>query len=93
MILQANKKFIDTSHVAHLLTAGEKYADKLVFSVERFYQETDLSGCLFVMHGVRKSGTGNAFAGGHGNRDPADMERVSGVYCGFRYAGVGDRLL
>ena len=48
MILQANKKFIDTSHVAHLLTAGEKYADKLVFSVERFYQETDLSGCLFV---------------------------------------------
>ena len=30
MILQANKKFIDTSHVAHLLTAGEKYADKPV---------------------------------------------------------------
>ena len=56
MILQANKKFIDTSHVAHLLTAGEKYADKLVFSVERFYQETDLSGCLFVMRGVNSAG-------------------------------------
>lgn len=56
MILQANKKFIDTSHVAHLLTAGEKYADKLVFSVERFYQETDLPGCLFVMRGVNSAG-------------------------------------
>lgn len=56
MILQANKKFIDTSHVAHLLTAGEKYADKLVFFVERFYQETDLSGCLFVMRGVNSAG-------------------------------------
>lgn len=56
MILQANKKFIDTSHVAHLLTAGERYADKLVFSVERFYQETDLSGCLFVMRGVNSAG-------------------------------------
>lgn len=56
MILQANKKFIDTSHVAHLLTAGEKYADKLVFSVERFYQETDLSGCMFVMRGVNSAG-------------------------------------
>lgn len=56
MILQANKKFIDTSHVAHLLTAGEKYADKLVFSVERFYQETDLSGCLFVIRGVNSAG-------------------------------------
>lgn len=56
MILQANKKFIDTSHVAHLLTAGEKYADKLIFSVERFYQETDLSGCLFVMRGVNSAG-------------------------------------
>lgn len=56
MILQANKKFIDTSHVAHLLTVGEKYADKLVFSVERFYQETDLSGCLFVMRGVNSAG-------------------------------------
>lgn len=56
MILQANKKFIDTSHVAHLLTAGEKYADKLVFSVERFYQGTDLSGCLFVMRGVNSAG-------------------------------------
>lgn len=56
MILQANKKFIDTSHVAHLLTAGEKYADKLVFSVERFYQETDLSGCLFVMRSVNSAG-------------------------------------
>lgn len=56
MILQANQKFIDASHVAHLATAGEKYADSLTFSVDRCYHGKDLSGCLFVMRGVNSAG-------------------------------------
>lgn len=56
MILQADQKFIDASHVAHLLTAGEKYADTLTFSVDRRYHGKDLSGCLFVIRGVNSAG-------------------------------------
>lgn len=56
MILQANQKFIDASNVAHLLTAGEKYADTLTFSVDRQYHGKDLSGCLFVIRGVNSAG-------------------------------------
>lgn len=56
MTLQANQKFIDASHVAHLLTSGEKYADTLTFSVDRHYQGKDLSGALFVIRGVNSSG-------------------------------------
>lgn len=55
MILQANQKFIDASNVAHLLTAGEKYADTLTFSVDRQYHGKDLSGCLFVIRGVNSA--------------------------------------
>ncbi|WP_295215858.1 hypothetical protein [Ruminococcus sp.] len=56
MILQADQKFIDASHVAHLLTAGEKYADRLTFSVDRQYHGKDLAGCLFVIRGVNSAG-------------------------------------
>lgn len=56
MILKANKKFIDTSNVAHLMVAGEKQADTLHISVDRFYHGKDLSGCLFVMRGVNSQG-------------------------------------
>lgn len=56
MILHANKKFIDASRVVHLLCSGEKYADELIFSVDRTYNGKDLSECLFVIRGVNSEG-------------------------------------
>ena len=56
MELKANQKFIDASCVAHLMAAGEKYADTLTFSVDRYYHGKDLSGCLFVIRGVNSAG-------------------------------------
>lgn len=56
MELKANHKFIDASCVAHLIAAGEKYADTLTFSVDRYYHGKDLSGCMFVIRGVNSAG-------------------------------------
>lgn len=56
MELKANHKFIDASCVAHLIAAGEKYADTLTFSVDRYYHGKDLYGCMFVIRGVNSAG-------------------------------------
>ena len=55
MILQANKKYIDTSGIAHLLINGEKNADIIHFQVDRLYHDVDLSNCDFILRAVNEN--------------------------------------
>ena len=42
-MLTANQKYIDTANIKHLLSAGEKNADKIQIAIDRYYHQTDLS--------------------------------------------------
>lgn len=55
-MLTANQKYIDTANIKHLLSAGEKNADKIQIAVDRYYHQTDLSACLFTLRVVNSSG-------------------------------------
>ncbi len=55
-MLTANQKYIDTANIKHLLSAGEKNADKIQIAVDRYYHQTDLSACLFTLRAVNSSG-------------------------------------
>lgn len=55
-MLTANQKYIDTANIKHLLGAGEKNADKIQIAVDRYYHQTDLSGCLFTLRAVNSGG-------------------------------------
>ena len=55
-MLTANKKYIDTANIKHLLGAGEKNADKIQIAVDRYYHQTDLSDCLFTLRAVNSGG-------------------------------------
>lgn len=55
MILKANKKYIDTSSIAHLLVNGEKNADIINFEVDRYYHDIDLSNCEFFLRAVNEN--------------------------------------
>ena len=55
MILKANQKYIDTSSIAHLLVNGEKNADTVYFQVDRFYNNIDLSSCVFTLRAVNEN--------------------------------------
>lgn len=55
-MLIANKKYIDTANIKHLLGAGEKNADKIQIAIDRFYQQTDLSDCLFTLRAINSGG-------------------------------------
>ena len=55
-MLTANQKYIDTANIKHLLSAGEKNADKIQIAVDRYYHQTDLSDCLFTLRAVNSSG-------------------------------------
>ena len=55
MILKANKKYIDTSSIAHLLINGEKNADIIHFQVDRLYHDVDLSNCDFILRAVNEN--------------------------------------
>lgn len=55
-MLTANQKYIDTANIKHLLSAGEKNADKIQIAVDRYYHQTDLSDCLFTLRAINSSG-------------------------------------
>ncbi|MFR3449733.1 MAG: hypothetical protein ACLTTB_07605, partial [Ruminococcus sp.] len=55
-MLTANQKYIDTANIKHLLSAGEKNADKIQIAVDRYYHQTDLSDCLFTLRAVNSGG-------------------------------------
>lgn len=55
MIINANKKYIDTSNIAHLLINGEKNADIINFEVDRYYHGIDLSTCDFILRAVNEN--------------------------------------
>ena len=55
MVLQANQKYIDTSHIAHLLINGEKNADIINLQVDRYYHDIDLSTCEFILRAVNEN--------------------------------------
>ena len=55
-MLTANHKYIDTANIKHLLSAGEKNADKIQIAVDRYYHQTDLSDCLFTLRAVNSGG-------------------------------------
>lgn len=55
-MLTANQKYIDTANIKHLLSAGEKNADKIQIAVDRYYHQTDLSDCLFTLRAVNSVG-------------------------------------
>ncbi len=55
-MLIANKKYIDTANIKHLLGAGEKNADKIQIAIDRFYQQIDLSDCLFTLRAINSGG-------------------------------------
>ena len=55
-MLTANQKYIDTANIKHLLSAGEKNADKIQIAIDRYYHQTDLSDCLFTLRAVNSSG-------------------------------------
>lgn len=55
-MLTANQKYIDTANIKHLLSAGEKNADKIQIAVDRYYHQTDLSACLFTLRAVNSGG-------------------------------------
>ena len=55
-MLTANQKYIDTANIKHLLSAGERNADKIQIAVDRYYHQTDLSDCLFTLRAVNSGG-------------------------------------
>ncbi len=55
-MLTANQKYIDTANIKHLLSAGEKNADKIQIAVDRYYHQMDLSVCLFTLRAVNSVG-------------------------------------
>lgn len=55
-MLTANQKYIDTANIKHLLSAGEKNADKIQIAVDRYYHQMDLSVCLFTLRAINSSG-------------------------------------
>ena len=55
-MLTANQKYIDTANIKHMLSAGEKNADKIQIAVDRYYHQTDLSDCLFTLRAVNSGG-------------------------------------
>lgn len=55
MILRTNKKYIDTSSIAHLLVNGEKNVDIINFEVDRYYHDIDLSNCDFILRAVNEN--------------------------------------
>ena len=55
-MLTANQKYIDTANIKHLLSAGEKNADKIQIAIDRYYHQTDLSDCLFTLRAVNSGG-------------------------------------
>ena len=55
-MLTANQKYIETANIKHLLSAGEKNADKIQIAVDRYYHQTDLSDCLFTLRAVNSGG-------------------------------------
>lgn len=55
LIIKANKKYIDTSSIAHLLINGEKNADIINFQVDRLYHEIDLSNCDFILRAINEN--------------------------------------
>lgn len=55
-MLTANQKYIDTANIKHLLSAGEKNADKIQIAVDRYYHQMDLSDCLFTLRAVNSGG-------------------------------------
>ncbi len=55
MIIKANKKYIDTSNIAHLLINGEKNADIINFEVDRYYHDIDLFNCDFILRAVNEN--------------------------------------
>lgn len=55
-MLTANQKYIDTANIKHLLAAGEKNIDRISIAVDRYYQGTDLSECLFTLRAINSSG-------------------------------------
>lgn len=55
MIIKANKKYIDTSNIAHLIVNGEKNADIINFAVDRYYHGIDLSTCDFILRAVNEN--------------------------------------
>ena len=55
MILKANQKYIDTSSISHLLVKGENNADTIMFQVDKFYNNTDLSNCEFILRTVNEN--------------------------------------
>ena len=55
-MLTANQKYIDTANIKHLLSAGEKNADKIQIAVDRYYHQSDLSDCLFTLRAVNSGG-------------------------------------
>ena len=55
-MLTANQKYIDTANIKHLLSAGEKNADKIQIAIDRYYYQTDLSDCLFTLRAVNSGG-------------------------------------
>ena len=55
-MLTANQKYIDTANIKHLLSTGEKNADKIQIAIDRYYHQTDLSDCLFTLRAVNSGG-------------------------------------
>lgn len=56
MILKAIGKYIDTLPIADLLSQDEALTESIVFEVDRFYKEEDLSAYTFILRGITESG-------------------------------------
>ncbi len=56
MKVYAKGKNIPTYSFSGLFVQGEKLADTIVFYVDRFYNDNDLSDCTFMIRGVSENG-------------------------------------
>lgn len=56
MLLTAHNKYIDTACLSGLFTQGEKYSDRIYFSVDRVNNDVDLTDCAFTIRAVNENG-------------------------------------
>lgn len=56
MTITAHNKYIDTACLSGLFTQGEKYSDKIYFSVDRVNNDVDLTDCKFTLRAVNENG-------------------------------------
>lgn len=56
MTITAHNKYIDTACLSGLFTQGEKYSDKIYFSVDRVNNDVDLTDCTFTLRAVNENG-------------------------------------